>query len=441
MTITLRMFLLVWASLWTLGTPAVLGYLWRRGRKDPDYKSALAERFGRYGKALPGAVWVHAVSLGELRSAVPLIRGILDQGQKVVTTHFTPAGRREAEKVFAAEIADGQVCVVWIPFDVGWALRGFFKAFRPAYGLVMEIEIWPGMVFAAREHGVPLLMCNAQYPEKSLRRDDAGLRLRQQVMQGFTGAMVKSDLQAKRFAGAGVKNIAVTGELRFDQPVPQNLVAAGEDARHWIGAGHRRVICIASAIEGEDPVYLRAIRDLMGHCREKALPKPLVVYVPRRPERFDEVEQVLAAAGLSVLRRSGLGTAFSPAKWAACDDCPDIFLGDSLGEMYGYLAMADQVVVGGGFSPKGAHNISEALVLGKPVATGPHTHTIEFPFAEAEAAGVAVSVTDGAALSAWLLTGLYPDRKAIAAFVDTQVNATERTLMAIPRLLAAVKPS
>ncbi|WP_435257998.1 3-deoxy-D-manno-octulosonic acid transferase [Thioclava sp. FR2] len=441
MTIVLRVFLLVWALLWTAGLPAVLFYLWRRGRKDPVYWSALAERFGRYDKALAGAVWVHAVSLGELRSAVPLIRGLLDQGHNIVTTHFTPAGRSEAEKVFSAEIAAGRVRAVWVPFDVGWALSGFFRTFRPAYGLVMEIEIWPGMVFSARKHGVPLFMCNAQYPENSLRRDSGGLRLRQQVMQGFAGALVKSDLQANRFAGAGVRNIAVTGELRFDQPVPHNLVREGVAARRWIGAGERRVICIASAIEGEDEVYLRAINDLNLHCRENGLPKPLVVYVPRRPERFDEVAQMLASSGFSVLRRSGLGSVFSPDHWPAIDECPDIFLGDSLGEMYGYLAMADQVIVGGGFSPKGAHNISEALVLGKPVVTGPHTHTIEFPFAEARAAGVAASVLDAAALSAWLIRGSYPNPKAIADFVATQVNATERTLHAIPRLLSAVKPS
>ena len=437
----LRLFLSSWAFLWTVGLPAVLLYLWRRGRKDPVYWSALAERFGRYDRALPGAVWVHAVSLGELRSAVPLIHELLQQGHDIVTTHFTPAGRLEAEKVFSAEIAAGRVCVVWVPFDVGWAFKGFFKAFRPIYGLVMEIEIWPGMVFSARKHEVPLFLCNAQYPENSLRRDSRGLRLRQQVMQSFAGALVKSDLQARRFASAGVQNIAVTGELRFDQPVPQDLVAAGEAARHWIGAGNRRVICIASAIEGEDAIYLRAISDLRIHCRENGMPQPLFVYVPRRPERFDEVAATVSQAGLSLLRRSILGSPFSPAHWPAFDACPDVFLGDSLGEMYGYLAMADQVIVGGGFSPKGAHNISEALVLGKPVATGPHTHTIEFPFAEADAAGVAVSVPDAGALSAWLVADAYPHPKAIAEFVGTQVHATKRTLKEIPRLLSAVKPS
>ncbi len=107
-----------------------------------------------------------------------------------MTTHFTPAGRREAETVFAEEIAAGRLDSVWIPFEFAWAYRGFFKSFQPRYGLVMEIEIWPRMIAASRQAGVPLLMCNAQYPEASYARDRARLGLRSEVMTGFAGALV-----------------------------------------------------------------------------------------------------------------------------------------------------------------------------------------------------------------------------------------------------------
>ncbi len=448
----MRAFLLLWSALWTLGLPLILAYLWKRGRKDPAYTAHLAERFGRYRvppnfrrKFVPGSdaapVWVHAVSLGELRSAVPLIRALFDQGARVVTTHFTPAGRAEAARVFAADIAAGRLCAVWVPLETAWAYRGFFRAFQPAYGLVMEIEIWPRMVAASKAHKVPLFMCNAQYPSRALARDSSGLRVRQAVMRGFAGALVKSDLQARRFASVGVRNIAVTGELRFDQPVPPALVAAGQAARDWIGAAQRRVVTIASAIEGEDATYLHAIHALRADHAARGLPMPLFVYVPRRPERFNAVAQQLAAEGLSLLRRSSLAPAFDPAAWAQAPAMPDIFFGDSLGEMYGYLAMADQVIVGGGFNPKGAHNISEALVLGKPVITGPHTHTIEYPFAEAEAAGVARTVPDAAALAAALIANAATDPARIAAFTAAHSDATAKTLAAIPQLLAAVRPS
>lgn len=440
MSVSLRLFLSFWSALWTFGLPLVLAYLFRRGRKDALYAQHLAERFGKYPQAAPGAVWVHAVSLGEFRSAVPLIRALLAQGETVVVTCFTPAGRREAEKVLATERAAGRAHVVWVPFETAWAFRGFFAAFRPKFGLVMEIEIWPRMVFAARRAGVPLFMCNAQYPSKALARDSHGLRLRQAVMRGFAGALVKSDLQARRFAGVGVQNIAVTGELRFDQPIPPGQIAAGLAARRWIGAAGRRVITIASAIEGEDATYLQAISALFDQADAAGQPRPLFVYVPRRPERFDEVAGILVAAGLSVLRRSDIWPALDPESWRPAPECPDVLLGDSLGEMYAYLAMADEVIVGGGFNPKGAHNISEALVLGKPVITGPHVHTIEFPFAEAKAAGVAVNVADGAALAQRLVSGERPDAARIAGFVAGQVGATDRTLAALPRLLAAVRP-
>lgn len=434
MTLPLRLFLWGWSALWVMGLPLILFYLHRRSRKDPLYGKYLAERLGLHRPAPPGAVWVHAVSLGELRSAVPLIRAFLARGERVVTSHFTPAGRREAETVFAADIAAGRLRAVWVPLETAFAYRRFFRAFRPRLGLVMEIEIWPRMAVAARRAGVPLFMCNAQYPRKSMARDGRGLRLRQAVMRQFAGALVKSELQAQRFAGIGLDPVAVTGELRFDQPVPPMLPAAGRAARQWLGAGARQVITIASAIEGEDPVYLHAIAALRADHAARGLPPPLFVYVPRRPERFGPVAQTLQEAGLRLLRRSALGPDLTPHLWPAAPEALDVFFGDSLGEMYFYLAMADTVIVGGGFNPKGAHNISEPLVLGKPVLTGPHTGTIEYPFVEAETAGVARSVPDAEALAQALIAGFSPERAAIEAFLAAHCGATEKTLTALDRL-------
>jgi 3-deoxy-D-manno-octulosonic-acid transferase len=436
MSVGLRLFLWLWSFVWTAGLPIILSYLWRRGKKDALYGEHLAERFGRYNASFQGAIWVHAVSLGEMRSAVPMIRAMLARGDKVLTTHFTPAGRREAETVFATEIAAGQMQCVWVPLETAWAFRGFFRTFRPACGLVMEIEIWPRMVFAARGAGVPLFMCNAQYPKKSMARDAGGLQLRHQVMQGFAGALVKSQLQADRFASVGVANIEVTGELRFEQPIPPHLVTAGQVGREWIGASRRRVITIASAIEGEDAVYLHAIAALRSDHIARDLPAPLFVYVPRRPERFDEVAQAITASGLTLGRRSVLfDETLDPAKWGRAPALPDVILGDSLGEMYFYLAMADQVIVGGGFNPKGAHNIIEPLALKKPILTGPHIGTIEYPFVEAEAAGVAQSVPDADALAQALLVPPTSDPKQIDQFFTAHSGATVKTLAALDRLL------
>lgn len=440
----LWLFLRLWSLLWHLGLPVVLVYLWRRGRKDPLYAQHLSERFGRYRQHLPGAVWVHAVSLGEMRSAVPLVRALLDRGEPVVTTHFTPAGRREAERVFAADIAAGTLAAVWVPFETAWAYAGFFRAFRPRAGLVMEIEIWPRMIFAARKDGVPLFMCNAQYPTKSMARD-AKLNLRHKLMQGYAGAFLKSDLQAQRFASVGVQNIVVTGELRFDQPIPPHLVVAAQTLRPAL-AGDRPVLTFASVVEGEDDLYLDAITAALNHPS-----RPFVVYVPRKPERFDEVAGMLAARGFTFLRRSqALDSTLTPKSlpfpsWGGdgrgggpASQVPDLLLGDSLGEMYFYIALADRVVTGGGFTPHGAHNIIEPLALKRPVIVGPEVHTIEYPAVEAIAAGVCLRVETAEALTKALTDWPGPGSEAIQAFFATHSGATEKTLAALD---AKVKPA
>ena len=433
-----RVFLLGYALLWAAALPLVLVYLWRRGRRDGLYWQHLGERFGIYGGALPGSVWVHAVSLGELRSAVPLIRALLDRGETVVTTHFTPAGRREAQAVFAADIAAGRLCPVWVPLEYDWVYRRFFRAFRPVCGLVMEIEIWPRMIASARRHGVPLFMCNAQYPLKSLERDRARAPIRAEFMTGFAGAFVKSDLQADRFASVGVQTIDVTGELRFDQPIPDAQLLAGLRARDWLGAMTRPVVALASVVEGEDALFIAAIGAARTLHVAAGLVPPLFLYIPRAPERFGEVARLLEHAGLTTRRRSDSFDAdFAPV--GPAPGTVDVLQGDSLGEMYAYLAMSDRVVVGGGFTPKGSHNISEALSLGKPVLTGPDLHTIEYPAMEALAAGVLTRLDDAAALQA----ALAPDHPAdpppgqIAAFFAQHSGAVAKTLAALDRRLTS----
>ncbi|KPP90398.1 MAG: 3-deoxy-D-manno-octulosonic-acid transferase [Rhodobacteraceae bacterium HLUCCA08] len=430
----MRAFLVVYDLAWWLLMPLVLAYLWRRGRRDALYRRHLRERFGRVPDPIPGAVWVHAVSLGEFRSAVPLIRALLDRGEAVQITCTTPAGRREAEAVLAADIAADRARVSWAPVDTALAVARFLRRARPRYGLVMEIEVWPRLIATCRRRGVPLLMCNAQYPSRSFERDRKRLKLRAELMTGFAGALVKSELQRDRFAAVGVTNIAVTGELRFDQPVPVDLRRAGRAARHWL-AGDRPAYAFVSVVEGEDALVIGTIKALIAAHGDG--PAPFFVYVPRAPERFDAVAGLLEAAGLAHARRS----AVLDADVAPIGDAPgvSVLLGDSMGEMYAYLEMADRIVVGGGFNPNGAHNISEALSVGKPVWTGPHVWTIEYPATEAAQAGV---LRQTAATAEALAASIGPDATppagaaAIEAFFAAHSGATARTLAAIPGLLA-----
>jgi 3-deoxy-D-manno-octulosonic-acid transferase len=432
----LRRTLWLYKAAWVLLFPAILAYLAWRGRKDSDYTAHLGERFGIH-VPMRGAVWVHAVSLGELRSAVPLIRALLARGERVVTSHFTPAGRRESLRIFAAEIAAGQLRPVWVPFEFHGCYKRFFRAFAPKFGLVMEIEVWPQMILSARRAGVPLYLCNAQYPAKSFAKDQG--RARADLMAGFAGGLVKSDLQRQRFAAAGLSPIAVTGELRFDQPIPTAQTAPGQALHDRLAASGRQAITIASAIEGEDALYIDVIRQTQAAWRGQGLPAPLFVYVPRAPERFDAVAGLLTEAGLKLLRRSQhIG-----ADLSVPDDVSDVdvILGDSLGEMYFYLSICDQAIVGGGYMPKGAHNISEPLSLGKPVIVGPYTWTIEYPAVEACAAGVC-DIVPPEGLAAALAPGApRPDPVAIAAFFSDHSGAVGRTLAALDGFLAGSPPA
>ena len=426
----LRVFMVLYTMLWIVGLPFVLLYLAWRGRRDRDYLRHLPERFGSYRQRMTGAVWIHAVSLGEMRSALPLVRAFVGRGERVVITLFTPAGRREAERVLATEISLGQVAVVWVPFEYAWAFTRFFRAFRPRVGLVMEVEHWPRMILAAEAAGVPLYPCNAQYPLRSYDADRTRRPWRFALIGRYAGALVKSELQARRFRATGLRAVEVTGETRFDQPVPGHLVTAGRAARDWLSMG-RRVVTLTSAVAGEDDTYMNAIRLLQARLRASG-EAVLMVYVPRRPERFAEVGAQLRAAGFQVGARSDL----FDASLAPVGQAPriDVLLGDSLGEMYFYLAMADRVVVGGGFTDKGAHNVIEALAIGKPVLTGPVTWPIEYPFAEAEAAGLARSVPDASALAEALAVAPAISPEGIARFLAAHSGAAARTVAALDRL-------
>jgi 3-deoxy-D-manno-octulosonic-acid transferase len=435
-SLRMRVFLLAYRLIWTLFLPVGLAYLALRARKDREYLRHLPERFGLIRPCRKGAVWVHAVSIGEFRSALPLIRRLTARGHAVHVTVFTPAGRRAAQQDLAQDIAAGRASLSWVPLELAWGWRLFLHRLAPQYGLVMEVEIWPRMIASCRALGVPLMACNAQYPARSFQRDTQKTPLRAELMQGFAGALVKSDLQRQRFVAVGQANVAITGELRFDQPLPEALIAGGCALRAAWGAG-RPVLVFASVVQGEEALFLDAYRLLCTSHAAAGLPRPLCIFVPRAPERFEPAAEMIKARGIAYLARSSaLDAGFAPV---ADFTGIDLLLGDSLGEMYGYLAAADRVIVGGGYTPKGAHNISEALALGKPVWTGPHIWTIEYPAHEALEAGV---LRQTAATAQGLHDALAPGAPApasaaqIAQFFAQHSGAAEKTLAAIPQLLA-----
>lgn len=430
-------FLVAYRLAWVPLLPVLLIYLFKRGRRDALYAQHIGERFAIYSRPLPqNAIWVHAVSLGEIRSAIALIRLMLARGDTVIITNFTPAGRREALRQFADEIAAGQLAVVWVPFDMMWTYRRFLRASKPKIGLTLEVEVWPAMIDSAKRAGVPLYMCNGQYGSRPLARDSRGLRIRQRIMRGLTGVMVKSNLQAERFVDVGLDNVVVTGELRFDQPIPPHLTDAGDALRPELSNKWSEVVAIASGVDAEEDIYIALIKDVRANAAAAGKRPPLFVYVPRAPERFDPLAQKLETAGLVTRRRSQCLTAELAIDGAVFTEETAILMGDSLGEMFFYLSLADRVIVGGGYTPHGAHNIIEPLSLGKPVLTGPVVWPIEYPFVEAEAAGVAIIAQDRHALAQMLAQPQATLSAQIDAFLQEHSGASQRTLDAIDAVLS-----
>ncbi len=441
----LRWLLRAYALTWLLGFPLAAVYFLLRGLRDRRYLRHLEERLG-FGSVLEGAIWIHAVSLGEVRSAGPLVRRLAGRGEDVLITCLTPAGRQEADRLFRDSAGRGRVLARYPPLEISGAWRRFLRSCRPSLGLVLEFEIWPVMIMSARRRKIPLYLCNTQITTRNLERSGILQDARLKLVEAFSGAFAKSELHAGRLRERGVQRVHATGELRFDQPVPELMTYAADRIVRLSGLRipGRPVITLTSVVEGEDDGYLEMMRLLRSLPSACSAGRPLFVYVPRAPERFGKVARMLAGAGLSVLRRSEILNANLALEQRARPGDADVLLGDSLGEMPFYIALADLVVAGGGFVAKGAHNVIEPLAQKKPVFVGPHIWTIEYPAREAIAAGILNRVDTADELATGIGELLAsPDRIAkigerAAAFRDAHSDATSRTIAAIDRIRAAI---
>ena len=345
----------------------------RRGRAEPGYLHAIDERFGRYlTPAQPGAVWIHAVSLGETRAAAILLGRLRERepGLRVLLTHGTATGWAEGERLLRA--GDRQA---WLPWDTPGAGRRFLAHFRPAAGVLMETEVWPNLVAACHARQVPLVLANARLSAKSLAQAQRLPRLSRPAYGALTAAWAQTEGDASRLRAAGARVEGVFGNLKFDAAPDAAQLAQG---RAWRDAVGQPVVMFASSREGEEAQFLDAVQALGD-----AAAGIRWLVVPRHPQRFDEVAALIAARGLRVSRRS---------QWHVPPADAQVWIGDSLGEMALYYGLADCALLGGSFEPLGGQNLIEAAACGCPVVMGPHT----FNFAEAaelaQEAGAALRV-------------------------------------------------
>lgn len=408
--------------LW-LAFPWVLLRLWWRGHAEPGYKQGIGERFGFYGEPSGRPViWLHAVSVGETRAAEPLLRALRSRHPdcEILITQMTATGREAAQQLFG-----GEVRVAWLAYDYPSAVRRFLQYFRPRLGVLMETEIWFNLVSECERAGVPLLLANARMSQKSARGYAVVAPLVRATLARLSAVAAQTAEDAERLRSLGAPSVEVTGNLKFDvEPAVGSEALAAEFRRWFLG---RRVLLCASTREGEEELLLDALdRNSLGDA--------IVVIVPRHPQRFGTVAQLLTARGLKFARRSENAPLAS-----GCD----FVLGDSMGEMAAYYRACDAAFVGGSLLAYGGQNLIEACAAGVPVLIGPYTYNFLQAAESAIAAGAAIRAKDaGEAIRqarALLQDPALRERmgRAGLAFCVAHRGASERTLAICERLLSS----
>jgi len=405
-------------------TPLIwLRLLWR-GRKQPEYRQHVGERYGFYRQPVPTKlIWVHAVSVGETRAAQPLIEGLQARWpeHRILLTCMTPTGREAGLQVYGEKVIQA-----YFPYDYPGAVARFFAHFSPDFGVLMETEIWPNLLAAAKQRQIPVVLANARLSARSARGYGKLPALVRPAFQSLSGVAAQTDGDAQRLAGLGASRVEICGNLKFDVLPSPEKIALGEAWRAALGG--RPVWLAASTREGEEALILDAMAQI-------GLADALLVLVPRHPQRFDEVAELLEKRGLRTLRRS---SALPQAE-------TQVWLGDSMGEMAAYYALADLAFVGGSLLPLGGQNLIEAAACGCPVLVGPHTFNFLQATEDAIAAGAVRRVADaqelGRAVDALLgeKNELAVMRRSASEFAAAHQGAAQRTLDFIGRSTGRAK--
>lgn len=372
---------LIYSVAWWFALPLVLLRLFVRGRKEPGYRQHIAERLGFYGgvayaRGAP-VLWLHAVSVGETRAAQPLIDALLAAypTHTLLLTHMTPTGRATGKDLFGKQ---ARVVQSYLPYDTGFMVGRFLQHFKPKLCILMETEVWPNVMAQCARHAVPVALVNARLSDRSLNKALRlpGLFVEAAAAMSCVAAQTESD--ALRIRQLGAPTVHVTGSIKFDVTPPPEMLQRGAILRTQLGA--RPVLVCANTRDGEEALILDALL-------QQNRPDILLMLVPRHPQRFNDVAQMISARSLQLGRRSTIGSAEISLDVR-------VFLGDSMGEMFAYYAACDVAFVGGSLLPLGGHNLIEASAMGKPVLIGPHTFNFADAAENAIAAGGAQRVTD-----------------------------------------------
>jgi 3-deoxy-D-manno-octulosonic-acid transferase len=401
---------------------AMLVQLWR-GLRDPSYRDGLADRFG-FGPTVAGpAIWVHAVSVGEVQAAQSLVAQLRRRypGYRVLLTTVTPTGAARARLLFGE-----QVMLRYVPFDLPGSVKRFFDRVRPQLAMIIETELWPNLYRECGRRRVPLVLASARISPRSVRKYRRLVPLfRETLSHGIViAAQSESDAERFRSIGATPERTHVTGNIKFDFQPPAGIEDQG---RRWRErrAPARPVWVAGSTHEGEETIVLDAHRLVL-----ERFPDALLVLVPRHPQRFNQVHDLLVKRRERSVDRSS-GASISPAT--------SVLLVDTMGELMMFYAASDVAFVAGSLIPVGGHNLLEPASIGRPVLTGPNNFNSEGIAQLLMDAGAAFVVADTQQL-AHAVTGLLEDAELRSVMGTAGRAVLDANRGALDRLLTLVDP-
>ena len=346
------------AALYVL-VPITLYHLVWRGFRQPAYFHRWPERYAVYrgARAFERTLWVHAVSVGEVNAAVPLVNALrrVRPDLRLLVTTITPTGSERVQALWGNDVEH-----VYLPYDLPGAVGRFLRHYRPCAALIMETELWPNLLFGCRDHGVPSFILNARLSERSLKGYRVLAPLVGRALRTVSRVAAQSAADAIRFVrlGARAEQVAEVGNLKFDVAIPDTLDAFASECH--ASRGMRPAWIAASTHPDEEAVVLAIHRRL-----RVSQPDLLLLWAPRHPERFRVVVESARALGWRVSTRSR-------SRWPGKGD--DVFVVDTLGELLHFYACADVAFVGGSLQAIGGHNLLEPAAAGVAIVTGPHLH-------------------------------------------------------------------
>ncbi len=327
-----------------------------RGIGNRSYFDRLGQRFGFGFPSIDGCIWIHAVSVGEVQAAVPLIHALAKRfpEQNLLMTTVTPTGASRVKALFGDSV---QHC--YIPFEFPNAVSSFFAAVKPEAAMIMETEIWPNLYRGCGVRNIPLILVSARISPRSLPGYRKLLPLIRETLSHGIIIAAQSQADADRFVslGASPERTWLTGNIKFDINLNPDVTRQGERLRSELFGGRRAWIA-ASTHDGEEQQVLEAHRRLL-----EEQPDLLLILVPRHPERFAAVRRLIENRAFSVVSRTDQ---------TPCEASTDVFLVDTMGEVPLFYAASDIAFVGGSLVPIGGHNLLEPAAQGLPIISGPH---------------------------------------------------------------------